>query len=206
MNFEKKDLLNYDEIETLLKSESPNDRADIICNKLKKYIFFQYGFLYKFDNELVIYKLIDEFNVRNMLISTLTAFLSKSKANLNKEQSKLLSLEMKAEFKKVCEIAYVNKMLPQLSINLIDDTLKFEGDFYEIHYKNGYIDLKTLKFEKRILNKHFVSNYIKRNYKPSTPKQREEFLRRIKKIYPIQEDLIAILFILGSALTGKKLH
>jgi phage/plasmid-associated DNA primase len=122
-----------------------------------------------------------------MLITIVTLFLSKSKANLNKEQTKLLSLEMKTEFKKLCENAYINKMLPQLMTTLIDDTLKFEGDFYEIHYKNGYIDLKTLKFEKRIPNKHFVTNYIKRNYKPSTPKQREEFLRRIKKYIQIKK-------------------
>ena len=38
---------------------------------------------------------------------------------------------------------------------------------------------------------------------PSTEVQKKEFIRRIKKIYPVEEDLRAILFILGSALTGK---
>jgi len=202
MEFDKKDLLSYDEIENLLTSDSPNDRSTIICDKLKKYVFIQDEKLYKYDTEMVVYKLIKN-NIPNMLITITTSFLSKSKGNLNKEQSKLLSLERKTEFKKLCENATINKMLPQLMTTLIDDTLRFEGDFYEIHYKNGYIDLKTLKFEKRIPNKHFVTNYISRNYKPSTPQQQSEFLRRIKKIYPIQEDLNAILFIIGSALTGK---
>jgi hypothetical protein len=58
MNFEKKDLLNYDEIENLLKSESPNDRADIICDELKKYVFIQDEKLYKYDTVMVIYKLV----------------------------------------------------------------------------------------------------------------------------------------------------
>lgn len=202
MEFEKKDLLNYDQLETLLTSESPNDRADIICDKLKKYVFIQDEKLYKYDTDMVVYKLIKN-NIPNMLITITTSYLSKSKQNLNKEQSKLLSLERKSEFKKLCENATINKMLPQLMTTLIDDEIRFEGDFYEIHYKNGYIDLKTLKFEKRIPNKHFVTNYISRNYKPSSKAQREEFLRRIKTIYPNEEDLIAILFILGTALTGK---
>ncbi len=132
-----------------------------------------------------------------------TDYLTKSKNSLTKEQIKLLSLERKTEFKKLCENSTINKMIPQLLTALKDDNNKFTGDFYEIHYNNGYIDLKTLKFEKRIPNKHYVKNYIPRNYQPSTKEQQKEFLRRMKKIYPIEEDLDAILFILGSALTGK---
>ena len=32
-------------------------------------------------------------------------------------------------------------MLPQLIITLKEDEVLFKGDFYEIHYKNGYINL-----------------------------------------------------------------
>lgn len=203
MEFEKKDLLNYDEIKKLLTNDSPNERADVICNKLKKYVFTRDEKIYKYDIDMVVYKSYPLKKNNHMILSIVTSFLSKSKKNLTKEQKKILKIENKEKFKKLSENSTVNRMLPQILITLIDDELKFEGDFYEIHYKNGYINLKTLNFEKRIPNKHFVTNYIKRVYKPSTQAQRNEFIRRIKKIYPKQEDMVAIFFILGSALTGK---
>ena len=46
MNFEIKHLLNYNKIEELINNESPNDRADIICEKLKYYCFTNKGELY----------------------------------------------------------------------------------------------------------------------------------------------------------------
>lgn len=202
MNFEKVDLLNFDEIENLLTIDTPNERAEIICKKIIKYCFFLNGILYKYDNKLVIYKRIDGKDESNELITILTGYLSASRNNLNKEQIKLLKLEHK-NFKTLCENSTINKMIPQLSIGLKVEEERFFGDFYEVHYNNGYIDMKTLEFKQRIPNKHFVCNYIKRDYKKSSKKDRDELLKRLYKIYPKLEDLIAILFILGSGLTGK---
>lgn len=202
MNFEKADLLNFDEVENLLTIDTPNERADIICKKIIKYCFFLNGVLYKYDNKLVIYKRIDGKDETDQLITMLTGFISASRNNLNKEQVKLLKLEHK-NFKTLCENSTMNKMIPQLSVGLKVEEERFFGDFYEVHYKNGYIDMKTLEFKQRIPNKHFVCNYIKRDYKKSTQIDREEIKKRLYKIYPKLEDLIAILFILGSGLTGK---
>lgn len=202
MNFEKADLLNFDEIEKLLTIDTPNERADIICKKIIKYCFFLNGILYKYDNKLVVYKRIDGRDESNELLTLLTGFISSSRNNLNKEQIKLLQLEHK-NFKTLCENSTMNKMIPQLSIALKVEEERFFGDFYEVHYKNGYIDMRTLEFKQRIPNKHFVCNYIKRDYKKSSQKERDELLKRLYKIYPVKEDLITILFILGSGLTGR---
>ena len=202
MNFENTDLLNYESIERILTSDSPNERAEIICEKIKKYCFLNNGNMYKYDTSMIVYKHIKE-NIPEELICLITKFLSCSKNKLTKEQTKLLSLERKNEFAKMSENSTINKMLPQLLVNLKNDDNVFQGDFYEIHYKNGYIDLKTLEFKKRIPNKHYVTNYINRDYIKTTDKQKEEFMKRIKNIYPVKEDLDAILYILGSALTGK---
>ena len=48
-----------------------------------------------------------------------------------------------------------------------------------------------------------MCNYIERNYKPSTEKQKEYLYKILKQIYPIEIDLKTILFTLGSAITGK---
>ena len=102
MKFETKDLLKYDDIENLLTNDSPNDRADLICDKLKKYCFIQNENLYKYDSELVIYKQIKD-SIQNELMTIVSSYLTSSKKSLNKEQIKLLSLERKTEFKKLCE-------------------------------------------------------------------------------------------------------
>ncbi len=56
MKFEILDLLNYSNIEDLMSNDSPNERAEIICNNLKKYMFIHEGILYKYDVDLIIYK------------------------------------------------------------------------------------------------------------------------------------------------------
>ena len=202
MYFDKQDLLSYDEISTLLDSKSPNIRAKIITKNLKKYCFFQNGVLYTYDNEIIVYTATYE-NKEHVLLTMITNYLTESLMSLNKEQRQIIELQKTKEFNKFCENANVNKNLPQITVMLQEDEVKFGADYYEIHYKNGYIDLKTLEFKKRIPNKHFVCNYIKRNYTRSSKAQRDKIRDIMKKIYPNKEDFETILYILGSALTGK---
>ena len=202
MVFDKKDLLSYESIEELLCSLSPNVRARIIAKKLKKYCFFTNGFLYKYDSKIVIYKQIDELKDQE-LISMITDYLTESLSALNKEQKKIIKLERGKEFNKMCENSNIHKNLPQLMVELQEPNNKFGADYYQIHYRNGYLDLKTREFKPRIPNKHFVCNYINRKYTKSNKEQREKVYEHVRKIYPIKEDLEAILYIFGSALTGK---
>ena len=80
MNFQIKDLLNYNQIEDLINNESPNDRADIICEKLKYYCLFNKGELYKFDLIKVIYKQI-ETTIDEKLITVISKYISESIKN-----------------------------------------------------------------------------------------------------------------------------
>lgn len=73
----------------------------------------------------------------------------------------------------------------------------------ELHFHNGYIDLKDNTFKQRQKGLHYISNYIKRDYKPSTLAQRNMIYSMIAKIYPSREDLDVILMKLGSTLSGK---
>jgi phage/plasmid-associated DNA primase len=202
MIFDKKDLLTYESINELLSSLSPNVRARIIAKKLKKYCFFTNGFLYKYDSKLVVYKQIDELKDQE-LISMITDYLTESLSALKKEQREIIELKKGKELNKMCENSNIHKNLPQLMVELQEPNNKFGADYYQIHYKNGYLDLKTREFMPRIPNKHFVCNYINRKYKKSSKEQRDKVYEHINKIYPIKEDLEAILYIFGSALTGK---
>ena len=203
MNFENKHLLNYNEIEDLINNESPNDRSDIICENLKYYCFTNKGELYKFDSIKVIYKKI-ETTIDDELITVISKYISESIKNLNKEQKELLKLKYSKASVKISENSTINKSLSQIKVGLKrDDDNIFTPDFYEIHFQNGYLDLKTLEFKKRVMGINYVNLYIKRDYKPSSQYQFNKLYSIINKIYPKKEDLEAILFILGSAMTGK---
>ena len=203
MNFENKHLLNYNKIEDLINYESPNDRADIICENLKYYCFTNKGELYKFDSIKVIYKKI-ETTIDDELITVISKYISESIKNLNKEQKELLKLKYAKTSVKISENSTINKSLSQIKVGLKrDDDNIFTPDFYQIHFQNGYLDLKTLEFKKRVMGINYVNLYIKRDYKPSSQFQFDKLYSIINKIYPKKEDLEAILFILGSAMTGK---
>eukprot|EP01038_Epipyxis_sp_PR26KG_P017698 gene17698-24652_t len=203
MNFEILDLLNYEKIKKLVQIDSPNDRADIITEKLKYYCFTNKGELFIFDSSKVIYRKI-ETTIDEELLTAITKYITQSIKNLNKEQKELLYYKHPEKIVKLSENSTINKMLPQIKVGLKrDEEQIFSPDFYQIHFNNGYIDLKTLKFEQRIMGRDYVNLYIKRDYHESSKYQHEKLNKIIKKIYPNKEDLEAILYILGSALTGK---
>ena len=84
MNFEILDLLNYEKIEKLVQIDSPNDRADIITEKLKYYCFTNKGELFIFDSSKVIYRKI-ETTIDEELLTAITKYITLSIKHLNKE-------------------------------------------------------------------------------------------------------------------------
>jgi phage/plasmid-associated DNA primase len=203
MNFSTSDLLSFDSLEKLLTSDDPNDRADIITDKLKYYCFFNKGEFYKFDSSKVIYKKVES-TLDDELLTCATKYIGQSIKSLTNELKELLKLKYPKESKKISENTTMGKSLSQIRVGLKrDDEDIFTPNFYEIHFQNGFIDLKTLKFHKREIGKHYINCYIKRDYIKSTEKQQNEMQSIIKKIYPKREDYEAMLFILGSAMTGK---
>ena len=79
----------------------------------------------------------------------------------------------------------------------------FDTVIGEIHFINGYIDIKTQTFKKRDFGSHFVRSVIEREYKPSTEKQREYVMSMISKIIPEKENREAVLQAYGGCLSGK---
>ena len=202
MKFENNDLLNYEELEQLIDTSSPDTQAEIIGKKLKTYLLLtEDERLYVFDSENVLYN-EKEFKVEEEILITTTNYITKSQLNLNNQEQQLIKLKYKKLFDILCKNTTVSKYIPQLKRELRKKA-PFKADYFEIHYLNGFIDLKTKEFKKREVNKHYVCNYIERNYKPSTEKQMCKLYKILKQIYPIEIDLKTILFTLGSAITGK---
>jgi hypothetical protein len=74
---------------------------------------------------------------------------------------------------------------------------------YEVHFQNGYIDMKTGNFNKRVFGKDFVTYCINRNYTKSKQKDVDYILSILKRIYNQNEnDMNYVLSKLGRSLSG----
>jgi hypothetical protein len=84
---------------------------------------------------------------------------------------------------KISENSTINKSLSQIKVELKkrDDDDIFTPDFYQIHFENGYLDLKTLEFKKRVMGLNYVNLYIKSDYKPSSQFQFDKLYSIILK-------------------------
>lgn len=204
--FDIKDLLDLNELKAL-KIQGVCDRSKAVTKKLIKYIFYFRCVLYTFDSNLIIYQKV-EHDEEDQLISVISEYIYNSIEQEKKTNKKYFKSEEFREtywkfFLEIQENSFIRKMLPQIKIKLIQTENLFSPDYYQIHYTNGFIDMKTKEFKNRVIGEHFVRAYIHRDYIPSTEAQRNKLLSSISKIYRNKEDLDAILYILGSSLTGK---
>lgn len=195
MNYEK--YMSVTDFKNMIRSISPDQRAEILSMYLKDRIVFNNDTLYVIDSN-IIYQSMSK--TETYMLSTVTNFILQSWNKIN-ETDRVDIKEIKG-YNKVFENAYVKSYLPQLTTRLTNDKIKMDLYFKQIHFKNGYINLETGKFYKRVLGKHFITKSISYNYKPSKKEVRNELLHEISKIYPKQNVLHTILTILGSALTG----
>jgi hypothetical protein len=202
IKFNDSDLLTYDDFTNILHARSPNERADIISSKFKNYCFIYHELIFTLDVQNVVF-FEDNSNISTVLINNITLFLSSSKNALKDEHHKALLYEFKKEYDTICENSYVKKFIEQITQAITLKTLVFTANKNEVHFRNGFINLIDGSFSKRIIGKHYVKDFINRNYiKPSDEKV-ETVMNIFGKIYPKKEDLETILLILGSALTGN---
>jgi hypothetical protein len=199
MEFKKENYLNLAEIEELITTPFPNTKANIIAQKLKLYCVIADKKLYVLQ-ENDTYKVIDE--LFEKVVTMTSILLELSFKSLSKTDQRLIQSEHAKTYKNIFSNADIKKYYEQLKVSLQNDDVTFDVTMNEIHFENGYYDLKDGVFKKREINKHFVSNYVKRNYKGSTKEERKLMLDLIRKIYPTKKDLDCIIFVLGSALSG----
>lgn len=76
IKFDKKDLLSFVEIENLIISVRPNEKAKIISNKMLNYLLINNGDFYRFDIDKILY--IKENNNDDYVITLITLFIDKS--------------------------------------------------------------------------------------------------------------------------------
>lgn len=100
---------------------------------------------------------------------------------------------------------YMTPLMKNLRPQLTDNEFETKLDVlkYQVAYKNGILDLKTLYFRDGIFGSDYITKTIPYNYEASTEAHREIVLKELLKICNMkQEHLDYYLSYLGYAMTG----
>ena len=193
--------LNLEEIKTLMYSSFPNMKADVIASKLKhRVIVGKKKKLYTYQQNKTYTITYDD--ITDELLTATTKLIELSCGALKRNEMEELTAYHLQIFNSIKGNASVKAFLPQLKKALKSDVV-FNITPSEIHFQNGYMDLSDLQFKQRDFGEHFITNFIQRDYKPSSKAQRNEVMGHINKIFPVKADFDCVSLMLGSALTGK---
>lgn len=229
INFQKTDLLTGKELISLFTAVSPVVKAKIVSNKLIKYMFIDKSenfYCYRSNITYTGRRLSDD-----TLTSIVAVYISDSYYNLDEDSINMLKMPFVNSKPKEYNM-YVKSNLSISTIKtyemiikgfITDENILVDSYTWQLHFQNGYINLKTGEFKKRVFGKDYVSYCIPRDYKPSTEANQNEIMKHIKKIYPNKEDeecifseisryLIGcpnldqnLLFLMGNGSSGKSL-
>jgi hypothetical protein len=195
--FQNKDLLKKSEITELINTLSVQDRASIITKKLINYCFINDDKLYIM-NPNVTYTMHND--LQNGIIDMASKLIDISFKNLSDEKTEYIT-KIYPKYSKIFKNSFIVECLPQIKSMLNKNDIVFNVTIEEIHFQNGFMNTRTAIFGPRIMHKHYVTNYIKRDYVQSSEAQRKTVMMIIRKIYPEVDDLEYVLYYLASALS-----
>ena len=199
-----KNLLTFKELQSFSGLEFSTDKSNFIYEKIKNYIIRVNQKLYYFDSENKIYILIENINEKELLIVIIKRLFENSLKSLTENDRRLFQIDNKTEYNLIKKDTMTKDYLNDI-IMLLCKNIKFDiSPSHEIHFKNGYYDLKLKTFYKRT-NKHFITRYINRNYE-NPKKETITYIKEnvINLIFPKKDERDYIFCNqIGSALSGK---
>lgn len=190
------ELLGYDDLKTLFKLDNPYDQGEFMSEFINDICIVNNNKLFvKTENDIY-----EEYsNVDNTLLFVISKLFSESLNELNKNKKDKLK-----RFKSFQSNDNIKKYLPQIKMFLNRDNIKFNYTPEEIHFINGFINVRENKFYKERTDKHFITKYINRKYKPSTKEDRDEYFEKvINKIYNNKLDADLLLTTISTGLSWK---
>lgn len=200
MEIQKTDYLNFEEIKSLITSDYSHDKSQLICSKLKKYCFVFNDELYELQSN-ISYK--QSPNLKLSIFNKVSLLIQLSHKQLSDVEKDSIELKYGKVVKTIFKNSDIETYYPQLLNGLTKNDVIFNITIGELHFNNGYMDVATKTFKQRDISRHVITKYIQRDYKPSSPKQRQRLLKHVSKVYSKQEDMDCILYYLGSALSWK---
>jgi hypothetical protein len=193
-------LLSKDDIEELIDFDSPYEKANFIYQFIKDMCLIYNKSLYiKQKNNT--YKIYSSYN--DILITMITKLFCDSVKELSKEDLiKFKTGLYRKSFVDFQSNTGISKYIPQLVTMLTMDEVIFDYTPGEIHFKNGFINVKEHKLYPRT-DSHYITKYINRDYEPSTESQRNAYYAILNKIYPNKIDRDLVLSIISTSLSWK---
>jgi len=202
-------LLNYNQILDLIMDSGPNKIANILKIAINKNCFMRYIdgerlYIKKPENYYKQYR--DSSKIDTELKIMVTLIIENSITALSKDEM----FEIKDKFKKykfILKNTFVVTILPQLKHAIMcEEDSKFikslDSSLYELHYKNGYLDMKTGEFHDRNVAIKPVTYIIPRVYKTPTKKNINTVETVFKTFMTNPEDLDILMMIIAGSLTG----
>lgn len=213
LNFEK-NTLKYEEFVEFLENDIQDDKLQIIQKKLKNLVLVNKGTLYIINEEYKIYEPYicqsdNDISTNAFILSCVKNILQTSYKTFTKEQQLSLKNNYKNEMKKtdmgvkLFSDTYFKNCVDAIKSSITRNDINFNGvNKYQIHFRNGYMDLKTCKLKERNLDKDFISVYINRDYK-KPPKEIISLIKNTsRKIISPKDDFNRIFSTLGRSLSG----
>lgn len=201
--FKSSDLLSYEQLKQVKLSVFPNEKAIIVGDALLKYCFITDGVLYTM-NKYSVYEKMRTKSMQESKIKTLaTQMLQASYENLSSEAQDAIKGEDSKAFVNMINQRGISQYYDQLTSHLCNDFIELDRNTeWQLHFLNGYLDLKENEFKKREIGKHYITHCIKRNYKESSKDKRNEIMKIFKMTYPNEKDRNYVLSHFGRALSG----
>lgn len=199
MSFKIENLrISKEAIQTLIISIYPDEKAQIIGDVLKNMVIIKDDCLY-ICGENLLYSCHQM--KKDKLLSIISLLIQKSYEDMSASDKKFIESTIKT-YSSIFKNSTIETYLPQLKNRLECDNIKFDSYFNEIHFKNGFFDLKENIFKNRVIGKHFITKYITRNYEKSSEDDKEIIMSHINKIIKNDDDRKTVLMTIASALSG----
>jgi hypothetical protein len=186
------------QLKLMIHSNFPNEKAALIAKALKDKVFIKDDTMYCVNSNIVY---VAAKKVENKMIKIVSTLLENSFKDL--EDVDRTDIQAIKGWSNIFANSNIKTYFPQLETELTDDKMQFDDYKDEMHFINGVNNLRTGKFYKRELGKHYITNCIGYAYKKPSQKTIDRVKKLVKKIYPKGDDLISILMLLGAALTGR---
>jgi len=207
LNLVLKNLMTLKELQDFCALEFSTCKSTFIAQKIEKYIIRVNQKLYYFDDENKIYIPIEKLTEEKYLILLIKQLFENSLKSLSENDRRLFQIDNNKIYHLIKKDTFTKDYLNDI-IMLLSRDIKFDiSPSHEIHFKNGYYDLKLKKFSKRT-HKHFITRYINRNYE-DPKKETITYIKEnvINLIFPKKDErdyIFANQF--GSALSGKAIN
>jgi hypothetical protein len=201
MEFEPEDYFTYNEIKNLITNPIAFEKGDLIANHIKKYMVLNNGDLYKLDKSNITYKQVDNKQLENNILALSAGLVGKSFNRLTDEQKELITDKYPKKYEFIFQNVTFKNLLPQIyegiTVNII-----FDDYVNQLHFRNGFINLKDGTLHNRVIGQHYITKFVNRDYIPSSKRAQDDLEIMLNKIYPDNEDKDAVMFKLLTAFTG----